>query len=193
MRGIISYLIIALGAIIAVFIHEFTKALTAYLLGDKSVKNSGQLTLNPLKYIEPIGLIFIIVWGYGWGNPREINTSYFKDRKKGTLITYTMPILANFLFAIIFYNLQFLWLGFYVFGNLSLGLAIFNLIPIYPLCGEKILKYFLNPNSAMKYMQFEPTIRIIVILLIVMGPLQYLLGTVIGIVQTLINFLVFIK
>lgn len=193
MSIIISYLIISLAAIIAIFIHEFTKALTSYLLGDKSVKNNGQLTLNPFKYFEPIGFLLMLFFGYGWGKPVETNSLYYKNKSKGTLITYTMPIIANFIFAIIFYNLRFLWSGFFIIAQLNLSLAIFNFIPMYPLCGEKILKYFLKPNDAMKYMQFENIIRILVVLLIAMGPLKMILDVIVNFFEILLQFFVIIK
>lgn len=193
MNFIYYFLCLMLSSVFAIFIHEFSKALTSYLLGDKEIKNSKQLSLNPLKYIEPIGFIFMLVWQIGWAKPIETNNTYYKDRKKGTLITYTIPILINIIFCIIFYNLEFLWNGFYIMGYLNLRLAIFNLIPIHPLCGEKILKCFLKPNSVMKYMQIEPIIRILIILLIIMGPLEILINYFINFIEFFIRIFVFIK
>lgn len=182
---IIELLITVIGSIFVIFIHQYTKALTSYLLGDKAIKSS--LTLNPFKYIDFIGFICMLSWGYAWGKNVSPNNSYYKDRKKGTLITYTIPILINILFAIIFYNLKFLWSGFSIIGRLNLGFAIFNLIPIYPLCGEKILRYFLTPNNSIKYMQIEPTIRVLFILFIAMGYLQVPLSFAINLIGNIIS------
>lgn len=193
MQIIINYLIIALAVILATFINEFTKALTSYLLGDKAIKNTGQLTLNPLKYFEPIGFLFMLFFGYGWGKAVQTNNMYYKNRNTGTLITYTVPILANIIFSIIFYNLAFLWSGFFIIAHYNLALAIFNFIPIYPLCGEKILKHFLSPNANMKYVQFENLIRILVILLITIGPLKSILDVILIFFETLIQYIVIIK
>lgn len=190
---LITLLINAVAVIITIFIHEFTKALTSYILGDKEIKNTKQLSLNPFKYFEPIGFLFMLVFGYGWGNPVNINSTYYKNRNKGIIITYTMPIIAHIIFAIIFFNLQFIWSGFLILAHFNLSLAIFNLIPVYPLCGEKILKHSLAPNIVMKYTQFENLIRILVFLLIAMGPLKSILDKIVFYLELLIQFIVIIK
>ena len=189
MLFIIELLVTILGGILAIFIHQYTKSLTSYLLGDKDIKKSGQLTLNPFKYIDGIGFICIITWGYGWGKNIKTNNLYYKDRKKATLITYTAPIIANLLFGAIFCNLTSLWGWFSIIGRLNLSLAVFNLIPIYPLCGEKILRHFLNPNNSIKYMQIEPTIRMLVLLFIAMGYVQVFLNSIINLIQNLVTFI----
>lgn len=190
---IISFLVLFLGALIAPFIHEFTKALVSKLQGDKSIIENKQLSLNPFKYFEPIGFMLLIFFGYGWGKPVQVNSRYYKNQKKSTIITFTAPIIANLLFALIFYNLGFLWNGFNTIGYFNVSLAVFNIIPIYPLCGEQILKYLLKPNSALKYMQYESFIRMLVIILITLPLTRSILNMFVDLLSILIQFFVIIK
>ncbi len=194
MQIIIPYLIMALGIIIAISLHEFSKALASHCLGDKTIKNKKQLTFNIFKYIDPIGFIIMFFFGYGFGKPVETNSVYYKNKKAGVFIVYLVPIIVNIVFAILFYNLTFIWYGFYFIANLNLSLAIFNFIPIYPLDGEKLLKNMLKPNNSIKYIQYENTIRILIFLLLVMGYLGKFLDVILDFLENLINaYLVFVK
>lgn len=172
---------IALG-IVVITVFEFIKALAASILGDDTPKRNGRLTLNPLKQIEPIGLLLFVFIGYGWGNPVEIHSGNFKNRKTGAVLTYTMPIIVSVIFAvslniisktvnsgsadsaveIISYLSQMLALYF-------ARMAVFNIIPVYPLCGSYILKSCINPNAAIKYAQNERIIQIALIFLVLCG------------------------
>lgn len=187
-----------IAIIIAITIHEFTKSLVAYKLGDVSVKNDGRLSLNPLAHFEPLGFLLFLITGYGWGKPLDVSALYYKNRKKGILLTYTIPIVVSFVFGILFififllnatlhYNyflnilLQFLFMY-------NLQIAIFNLIPIYPLCGEKILMTLLPSNKAFEYSKYQKALQIIVIILLLGGFLTRFLDNIISTILTLILF-----
>ncbi len=173
-------LISAVIGIIVITVFEIIKVLTAIILGDDTPKINGRFTLNPLKHIEPIGLLLFVFMGFGWGNPVEIHPGNFKNRKTGTIMTYAMPVIISVIMAVGFniasntvsniggtaeiinYFLQMIAVYF-------ARLAVFNIIPVYPLCGSYILKACMNPNTAIKYAQNERIIQIALIFLLLCG------------------------
>ena len=150
--------------IMSVVVHEFAHGYTAYLLGDNTARQSGRLTLNPLKHLDPFGSVvlpLILVFmnaGFviGWARPVPYNPSNLRNEKKGTILVAIAGIIANILIAVIFG--LFIRFAPIIFGGtipgsfyqitsiiviLNLVLALFNLIPIPPLDGSKILFAFL--------------------------------------------------
>jgi len=149
--------------IMSVVVHEFAHGYTAYLLGDNTARQSGRLTLNPLKHLDPFGsvilplLLVLMNAGFviGWARPVPYNPSNLRNEKKGTFLVAIAGILANLIIAILFGLLMRFapTLGIYIPSSfyeitkiivvLNLVLALFNLIPIPPLDGSKILFSFL--------------------------------------------------
>ena len=150
--------------IMSVVVHEVAHGYTAYLLGDNTARNSGRLTLNPIKHLDPFGsvvlplLLVFMNAGFviGWAKPVPYNPANLRDEKKGTFLVSVAGVLANLLIAIIFGLLirfapMFLDIAslssFYKITSiivlLNLVLVLFNLIPIPPLDGSKILFSFL--------------------------------------------------
>ncbi len=146
-------------------VHEFAHAWAANKLGDDTPVYQGRLTLNPLAHIDPIGAIGILFCGFGWGKPVNVNPLRFKEYRKGMMLTALAGPVSNFILAffctILYktfwavylteYNIAMYWVAyiFMIIGSINLGLAAFNLIPIYPLDGEKIFAYFFgNINNA---------------------------------------------
>lgn len=149
--------------IMSVVVHEFAHGYTAYLLGDNTAKNSGRLTLNPLKHLDPFGSVILpllLVFAnagfvIGWARPVPYNQLNLRNEKKGTLFVAIAGILANLVLVILFGLLiRFapslgipLYSPFYKITSiiviLNLVLALFNLIPIPPLDGSKILFSFI--------------------------------------------------
>lgn len=193
MNNLINYLILIPVILITVTIHEYTKALTSTLLGDTIPKSEGRLTLNPFKHFEAIGFILLLVWRFGWGLPLRTSALYYKDRKRDTMITYVSPIIANLVFAFIFAvifkfvgNLnQYLGIFFSQLVIYNISIAIFNIIPVYPLCGNKILSSFLTPNQIIKMNQYEKIILMLLAFLIFMGFLGSLLNPIIYMIYNL--------
>lgn len=151
--------------IMSVVIHEFAHGYTAYLLGDNTARLSGRLTLNPIKHLDPIGSVFLPLtlvllnagFVIGWAKPVPYNPANLRNEKKGTFLVAIAGILANLLVAIIFgLMIRFApslvsdsMLGsFYKISTiivvLNLVLVLFNLVPIPPLDGSKILFSFIS-------------------------------------------------
>ncbi len=168
-------LLYLLCGILVFHIHEASKAFISAKLGDPLPKRDGRLTLNPLKHIEPIGLIIMTVWGFGWGNPVETASIYYKDRKKGTLLTYTIPSLINlfigmligFFLGIIKDNTLYTIL--YTFAVLNIRNALFNIIPVYPLDGAKVFAVLRSPDKAIRMANNEKIYQMLLIMLILWG------------------------
>ena len=175
------YLIIP--ALVSLTIHELAHGFVAYRLGDPTAKMQGRLTLNPIKHIDPIGLLMMLVARFGWAKPVPVDMRNFKNPKRHMAITALAGPVSNMLLAVIvvfIYGLVFAHLGgrhatgaaeaaLIMLQNtvyLSVMFAIFNLIPIPPLDGSKILFSFL-PNRAynvlMRYERFGMLILIALI------------------------------
>ena len=155
--------------LLSLTIHEYSHGRVAYLLGDDTAKRAGRLTLNPISHIDPIGLLMLFVVHIGWAKPVPINPYNFKNYKRDTAITaaagpaanFLMAILLSLIFALLRSTLptQYLMNGFQIFITnflfyailINLALGIFNLIPIPPMDGSKILGGFLTDKQYYKY------------------------------------------
>jgi Zn-dependent protease len=179
----IIYLIISL--LIAIALHEAGHAYVASVLGDPTAKMQGRVTLNPIKHLDPIGTFMIFVtflsgFGIGWGKPVPVNPYNFKDFKKGEALTAAAGPLTNFILALIAsFPLRYfpesipvsLFSFLQIFILLNVGLMCFNLIPVPPLDGSKILFMFL-PNKYYHYREdLERKGPIILIGAIIIGQL----------------------
>jgi len=149
-----------LGLIIAITVHEFFHAFTAEKLGDPTAKYLGRLTLNPLAHLDPLGTLFLLFVGFGWGKPVPYNPGYIKSGKWGELLVALSGPISNLVLAFIFaipYRFAIHsgvdvtvapWIIItQTIVELNLFLAIFNILPVPPLDGSKILYLFLPENS----------------------------------------------
>ena len=137
-----------IALVLAVTIHEAAHAYSAFWMGDPTPHRQGRLTLNPLKHMSLIGTLMIIFGPIGWGKPVMFDPRYFRDRKWGTILTALAGPLSNFvlayLFAIPLKYVQFtepttLWFFLTYSVNLNIMLMVFNLLPIPPLDGSKVV------------------------------------------------------
>lgn len=169
--------------LIALSFHEYAHARMAYAWGDPTAKNEGRLTLNPLAHLDPIGLLMLLVVRFGWARPVPINPFYFRDRRKGLFWVSLAGPGMNLLLG---FAATFLWIlgrgwGSFIGSILyylviyNVFLAIFNIIPLPPLDGSKILSTLLPPRYLHYYQVIEPYGPFILIFLLIFGRLPLIL------------------
>lgn len=150
-----------LAVLFCLTVHETCHGLAALALGDPTAKRQHRLSLNPLRHIDWFGLLMMLVAGFGWARPVPVNPNYFKKPRQGMALTALAGPASNLLLALLLLipaRLIYTYAHYSVFNQtaldfltstaaLSIGLGLFNLIPIPPLDGSKVLAMFL-PNSA---------------------------------------------
>ena len=174
LEQLLDYLYIVPAALIAIILHELAHGLVSFWLGDPTPKETGRLTLNPLKHLDPIGALCLIFFHFGWAKPVIINPSYYKNKKVGmTLVALAGPIM-NFIIMIISfviigityaiqyhnglgYNIVFeiIYNFFSYLALLNIGLCVFNLIPVPPLDGSKAIGIVLPKGAYEEYMGYQ--------------------------------------
>ncbi len=185
---LLMILITLLCVLLSLTIHEVGHGLAAYAMGDRTAQSRGRLSLNPLHHIDPIGGLCLLIFGFGWAKPVPVNPYNFKNQKSGMVLTSLAGPLTNFILAFIAeigvcvlggmtfrsagfgFDLASLLYTFFIYMvYMNLGLGIFNLIPIPPLDGSKVLSAVLPTDLYFKYMQYERYGFIILILLMNFG------------------------
>ena len=196
--------------LISLSLHESMHAYAAYKLGDPTARNFGRVTLNPLKHLDPVGFVAMLLVGFGWAKPCPVNTRLFENPRKGMALTALAGPVSNLLLAVVFaifasltvftgsffgvdiinegilgwityYNpavasettgliFNFVFLFFYYGVFLNVSLAVFNLLPVPPLDGSRIVGLFLPPKAYFSYMKYERYIGIaFMVAVIVLG------------------------
>ena len=189
------------GLVFAITIHEFAHALVAYRLGDPTAKLAGRLTLNPQSHLDPIGTIALLIVGIGWGKPTPFDPFNLRNIKRDSALISAAGALSNFLLAI---ALSIPYLIAYFTGNLSqtinmvyqvlsiviwinLILAVFNLIPVAPLDGFKVLAGLLPRDWYNAFIQTERYGIFILLFLLITGAVGRILFPI---VSFLFSFLI---
>lgn len=176
-RDPVAFLIGAFALLVAVTIHEFSHAFVAENLGDPTPRLKGRLTLNPLAHLDPIGTIMLLVAGFGWGKPVPIDPFNLREPKKDSaLISLAGPI-SNLLLAFILSSILRLTgfpaaiTGLFVsIIYLNVALAVFNLLPIHPLDGFKIVEGILPDDLSRTWASLQSMGMLILIFLLLPGP-----------------------
>lgn len=177
-----QYLILIPAVLICLTFHELAHGLVACWLGDDTAKRAGRLTLNPLDHLDPIGTLCMVFFGFGWAKPVPVNTSRFKNRKVGMALTALAGPLANFLLSIVLIFVAVLLqlhvqnrfvtaMTSFLFqtGQLSISLGVFNLLPIPPLDGSRVLQVVLPDSLYYKYYNYQAYFQIALIVLLFLG------------------------
>lgn len=199
-RGLLITLLLTLPAVIlCLSIHETCHGLAAYALGDRTAANQGRLTLDPMAHIDPMGFLCMLLLGFGWAKPVPVNTSNFKNRRAGMAVVAAAGPVSNFLIGFVGYLLYFfisyatasmsgvaglfVWViaqFFRYLATLSIGLGTFNLLPVYPLDGYRVLDAFLPFEWSMKLRQYQTYLLLAMIALMWFGGTSILIGTMDG-------------
>lgn len=183
--------------------HEWAHAFVALKLGDESVRYSNRLSFNPANHIDPMGAAFLLLFGFGWAKPVPINSNNFKNPKKGMAITAAAGPIANIVASIAVGLIYYAILAFIPFSNVlfyilmflkyiisvNLFLAVFNLLPVPPLDGSKILFGFLPDKIAYKAYAYERYLYILLLILLMTGLLSAPLGWVTGKLESFVHFI----
>ena len=191
---IIQWLMFAAAALLSISVHESSHAFAAWRLGDDTAKRMGRVSLNPLRHLDPMGFVMMVVAHFGWAKPVPVNMYRFKNPKTGMALTAAAGPLSNVVLALIsglgywlLYDLRlkaypaggspdgvlyYVNLFCYVCFVLNAGLAVFNLIPVSPLDGSKILAIFLPDEAYGKLMRYERYGMLILMALLFTGVLD---------------------
>ncbi len=190
MRNLQSMITVIPAALIAITFHEMSHAYAAWLLGDRTAQDAGRLSFNPISHIDPLGLLCMVLFGFGWAKPVPVNPRRFKNPKAGMAFTAFAGPLSNFVMgflALLFYVMIVLstnnrvmqaFASFLsVLGSLNIGLGVFNLLPIPPLDGSKIMFMFLPDRWVMTIYRYEGYIRLALIMCLYFGLFNGVIGS----------------
>ena len=211
-------LVIALPIIIlmSLSIHEYAHGIVSYGLGDPTAKRMGRLTLNPLKHLNPLGTLCMLLFGFGWATPVPVDPRYYKHPKKGMAICGLAGPLINLIIGIKAYSAYqvMVWfvkhtgmlLGisyiagtFYIItaqilamiGYYNILLAVFNLLPIPPLDGSRLLYAFLPDKHYFNVMKHERLIMFVMLALLWMGFLDFFIDgaytLIAGVIENIVS------
>lgn len=185
----------AVAVLLCLMVHEVCHGLAAWKLGDPTAKMNHRLSFNPIRHLDPFGLLMMMVVGFGWAKPVPVDPRYFRNPKSGMALTALAGPLSNFVFALVgavfcnaalaawylnqgsqalFYTAQF----FLILVSMNIGLGVFNLIPFPPLDGSKILGMFLPDRLYVTFLRFERYGMFLLMLVLWQGWLTVPLGIV---------------
>ena len=193
------------AVLLCLTVHETCHGLAAYALGDPTAKRRHRLSLNPLHHIDWFGLAAMLLLGFGWAKPVPVDMRYFKNPKRGMALTALAGPVSNLLLALVLMLFaraildlspdSAAWGWTYAFlllsAQLSIGLGVFNLIPISPLDGSKVLFAVLPDEQYDWLMRYERCGLLVLYALIFLGALDGLLGTAVGTVYGALFDLIF--
>ncbi len=192
---------VGVALIVAATVHEFAHAYVADRLGDSTPRGQGRLTLNPLAHLDPVGSLLILLAGFGWAKPVQINPANFRDWRRDSIMVAAAGPLANVTLLFVLgvpYKLGLLDSGLFAASGLNrlllammqinAMLAVFNLIPVPPLDGSKILMGLLPPAQAVSYARLQPYGVFILLILVItnslgvflVGPMRWLIAQATG-------------
>ena len=200
MGNLVEILLSVPAVLIALTVHEYAHGYAAWRLGDPTARSLGRLSLNPLRHLDPIGALCMLLFRFGWARPVPINTRYFKKPRRDMAITALCGPLSNFVLSFLgaflylaflalfsrlispttprfFYLLMQYTLTFlYIFHFVNLTLGLFNCLPVPPLDGSRFLLVFLPPRAYFAVMRYERYVSLALILCLAFGLFDGWLG-----------------
>lgn len=204
-----SAIIYILSSLVVIFltlpVHEYAHGWTAVKLGDPTPKYQGRLSLNPFAHIDYLGAACILFFGFGWAKPVQINSNNFKSPKKGMAITAIAGPISNLLVALIALLLMnaaslifsgvnltaqfYIYYFFYYIAQINIYLAVFNLIPIPPLDGSRLLSALLPYKQYYTLMRYEKYFFIALLGLLWLGILDVPLNFLSNAIMNLLGYI----
>ena len=190
-----------LAVLMAITFHETAHGYVAYRLGDPTAKNQGRLTLNPIAHLDLIGALMMFVFGFGWAKPVPVNPFYFEgDRTKGMMLVSVAGPLTNLIISFAAYfiyvagsgfaGIPFLSIFLSTSVTLNIYLAVFNLIPIPPLDGSKILAGLLPKATAYKFLNTVEQYGFLILMLLIFFNITDMI--MVPVANVILNFFTFI-
>ena len=194
----LAFILIAVPLLYSVILHEMAHGWVAYKMGDPTAKLMGRLSLNPLKHLDPVGTLMLFFVGFGWAKPVPVNFAYIGQSRAAQILVSSAGIIVNMSLAFIaLFLLQTLPLQprgiisimLYYMAQINIILAAFNLIPIPPLDGSKVLMGFLPDRMQYALSRLEPYGFFIIIGLLFFGVLNPLIDFFRWIILSIIGLL----
>lgn len=192
MQFVIMFTIIVVPLFISITFHEWAHGYVAYKFGDPTPMLQGRLTLNPFAHLDPVGTLMLFIIGIGWAKPVMLNPSYYPSKTKQMLVALAGPSM-NFLLAVIFgfilvsiqlahtevtsENFKVLVMSFNIIIRINLILGIFNMIPIPPLDGSRVIAWMLPEKLEYNYLALAPYGFMILLLILFTGGFSFLIAT----------------
>ena len=172
-------------------VHEYAHAFAAKKMGDNTALMAGRLTLNPIAHVDLFGALFLVLFGFGWAKPVPVNSRYFKHPKRDMAITALAGPVSNLLAALVGavlvvvmevfapYNgvTQFIYNVLYYYVVVNISLAVFNLIPLPPLDGSRIVAAFISDRAMYTYYRYQNIFVLVMFLLLFSGAMSGPLST----------------
>lgn len=197
----LAFLLIFPGLLLSITIHEFAHAWTADKLGDPTPRHQGRVTLNPLAHLDPLGTLAMLLTRFGWGKPVEYDPYNLKNPVRDTAMIALAGPVSNLLVAtglalvlrLGLLPLEGIGLGLLQVLFINVALAIFNLIPVYPLDGSKILVALLPRRSAYEYDEIMHKYGMFILLLLIFpwanggSPVSQIISPIINVVVTVLS------
>jgi Zn-dependent protease len=197
-RDPLAFVLLVVPLLYSVIIHEVAHGWVAYKMGDSTAKWMGRLTLNPRVHIDPIGTLMLFIFGFGWAKPVPVSFANLRDPRKGLILVSSAGIIANICVAFVALFLRRIAgpylpamviqvLG--ITASINVMLAAFNLIPIPPLDGSKVLMGFASKGLRYSLSKIEPYGFLIIMGLLYLGVLNPVINFLEGAIRLLIAVL----
>jgi Zn-dependent protease len=194
----VAFILLAVPLLYSIIIHELAHGWVAYRMGDPTAKLQGRLSLNPLSHLDPIGTLMLFIFGFGWAKPVPVNFDNLHETRKGLIFVSSAGIIANMILAFLAFFLSrilspapsgVLATLLYYLAHINIILAAFNLIPIPPLDGSKILMGFVSERFQYLLVRLEPYGFFVIIALLYVGALNPFIALFRRIILVLIGVL----